>query len=179
MKLPTNIKIFIGIIVIAVLIQVGSSIVGTGANLYNQSIIYAQDYDQKKQEQITSYDNYYEMFSKKSSVANINKTAFIEVTNIIMSNRKDGQSLAWKWSQENQQIPYGEFTVFYRELSGVVDLMYNAQMQLESDKQSIVNKHNTMIRQFPNNVYNRFLHIEPLKYTFGCISDSTTKHFKL
>lgn len=27
--------------------------------------------------------------------------------------RKDGENVTWKWVQENQQIPFEEFTILY------------------------------------------------------------------
>ena len=73
-----------------------------------------------KRKQITNWDGYYNIFIDKSKNANINKETFIEVTNIVMSARKDSQNLAWKWNQENQNIPFEEFTYFYKELSSFI-----------------------------------------------------------
>jgi hypothetical protein len=95
-----------------------------------------------------------------------------------MSNRKDGQNLAWKWSQENQQIPYEEFTVFYKELSSFISERYFDNMKIEREKQALVQSHSKLLQIFPNNLYNKIIHIQPLKYKQGFVSNKTKQLFK-
>lgn len=135
-------------------------------------------YNKINQEQVSNYDGYYLTFNDKRINANINKDAFIEVTNIIMTNRKDGQNVAWKWMQENQQIPYNEFTSFYKELSSFISERYQDNMLIEKNKQIIVKDHNLLISTYPNNLFNKILDINPLIYKAGYISNETKSKFK-
>ena len=135
-------------------------------------------YNKKVQEQITNYDGYYLAFTEKQQNADVSKEVFLKVTGIIMENRKDGEGVAWKWLQENQQIPYHEFTYFYKELSSFISARYADNMKIERDKQDLARQHNTLLVTFPNTLYNRFLNIQPLKYKFGYVSEATRHKFK-
>lgn len=177
-NIPTHLKVIIGILAFLIIIGGVQSVVSPGVNLYNATTKVSLDYDAKVQEQISNYDGYYNAFMDKQQNANINKETFIEVTNIIMQHRQDGQNLAWKWLQENQNIPYSEFTQFYKELSVFISERYADNMRIEREKQQLVRQHNEMLKIFPNNVYNSWLDIEPLKYQAGYISDSTRQRFK-
>lgn len=177
-NLPIHIKIVIVVLSIAFVFGTLKSLITPAVDIYNKSKVLSLSLDQKIQYQITNYDGYYLAFSDKQQNAGINKDTFIEVTNIIMSNRKDGQNVAWKWMQENQQIPYSEFTIFYKELSSFISERYSDNMRIEGEKQQLVQEHNTMLQTFPNNLYNRFLKIDPLVYKFGYVSEKTKETFK-
>lgn len=179
MKLPINIKILITGIV--ALLVVGSFVDNYQlcTNLYNQTTELRLENDALLQKQRTNYDGYYQAFVDKQANANINKEVFIKVTNIIMLNRKDGQNLSWKWISENQQIPYEEFTVFYRELSNFISERYADNMAIEREKQEIVRKHNLLISIYPNNLANNYiLGIDKLVYKEGYVTDFTKSRFK-
>ena len=147
--------------------------------MYNTSKKLNYAYDKVVSKQITNYDGYYQAFSDKMINANINKETFIEVTNIIMSNRKDGEGVAWKWVTENQQIPYSEFSYFYKELSLFINSRYGDNMKIEEEKQEIVREHNLLLESFPNNYYNVILKIKFLKYKAGYITSATKEKFNL
>ena len=171
--LPKSVKIAIGVILFAMLFSTCSNFFTKGTEIYNSSVSYKLEYQQLEQNQVTTYDNYYLAFKEKSSLANINKETFIQVTNIIMSARKDGANLAWKWNQENQHIPYEEFTCFYKELSAFASTRFQENNELERSKQTVVRNHNTLLTTYPGIVYNHFIKIEMLKYKEGFVSDST------
>lgn len=173
-NLPKHIKIIILLFVGVLLWNLTFS---ASINLYNTTTELEFNYKKQIQTQVTNYDGYYLAFIDKQENANINKETFVEVTNIIMRNRKDGESLAWKWVTENQQIPYSEFTVFYKELSNFITERYKDNMYIEQTKQSIAQEHNTLLATFPNNVYNYFLGIKPIKYSFGYVSNTTLTKF--
>jgi len=177
-NLPIHIKIVLFIFVLFGTISLISSTVNPGIELYNTSKGIELKYTEVSQNQITNYDGYYLAFIAKQENANINKETFIKVTEIIMSNRKDGENLAWKWSQENQQIPYEEFTSFYKELSAFITERYFDNMKIEKEKQSLVQQHSKLLQTFPNNLYNKVIDIQPLKYKAGFISNKTKKMFK-
>ncbi len=181
-NLPIQIKILIGVVITLIIISTISSVTGliysTTVNLYNSSKELQLSYDKITQEQVTNYDGYYLAFVDKQENANINKETFITVTDIIMSNRRDGQNLAWKWCTENQQIPYHEFTAFYKELSSFISERYQDNMRVERVKQDIVQKHNLLISRWPNNYINRYLQIKELQYKQGYISEITKQKFK-
>lgn len=50
---------------------------------------------------------------------------------IHMEGRHDGAQVTWKWLQENQNIPYSEFTKFYGDLSGFVNGQREEYYKLE------------------------------------------------
>lgn len=177
-NLPIQIKFLIGIIIVSLIFGTLSSIFNCGVELYNKSKELSLSYNKIVQEQISNYDGYYLTFIDKQTNANINKETFVNVTNIIMSNRKDGEHVSWKWVQENQQIPYEEFTIFYKELSQFISERYQDNMRIEREKQNIVNQQNLLLSLFPNNVVNHFLNIPNLQYKAGYISDITKSKFK-
>lgn len=179
MKLPIQIKILIISIISLLIIGNIMSTYNSCTELYNKTTTIRLSNDALIQKQRTNYDGYYQIFVDKQVNANINKETFIEVTNIIMSNRKDGQNLSWKWVSENQQIPYEEFTVFYKELSAFISERYQDNMAIEREKQEVVRKHNLLISIYPNNLLNKyFLGIDKLVYKEGYVSEFTKNKFK-
>jgi hypothetical protein len=176
--MPLQIKILIAILVCFLITRVVNYTYNSSVDLYNKSKQYALSYEKVKQEQISNYDGYYNTFIDKQDNANINKETFLYVTNIIMSNRKDGEQLSWKWVTENQQIPYNEFSDFYIDLSNFIRERYADNMQIERNKQALVNSHNLLISTYPNNIINKWLNIQPLTYEFGFISKETKQKFK-
>lgn len=178
-NLPINIKVILGIIGLLIVLSVTNKAYDTVVTLYNTSKELELDYNKITQEQVSNYDGYYQAFQDKQANANISKETFIEVTDIIMSNRRDGQSLSWKWVTENQQIPYEEFTVFYKELSNFINIRYEDNMRIEREKQRIVNTQNLLLSKYPNNIINKWiLSIPKLKYKAGYISSNTKNRFK-
>ncbi len=177
--MPKNIKIALWVLALVIVYSLLSSISFRAKEMFNTSIDYKAQYSAKEQDLVTTYDAYYLSFSDQYSLANINKEAFVQVTNIIMTNRADGKNLAWKWLTENQPIPYEQFTSFYANLTQFAKERYNAVLAIEQSKQKIVQSHNYNLKVFPNNWYNKVLKIEPLKYEYGYISDSTRAKFKL
>lgn len=177
-NLPLHIKIVLSIVVIVVIYSLINSVATPCIDLYNTTKKLELSYNKKVQEQVTNYDGYYQAFTDKQNNADfVTKDVFIHVTTIIMENRRDGENVAWKWLQENQNIPYSEFTVFYKELSSFISERYQDNMRIEREKQSIVEQHNSVLLTFPNTFYNKFLKIDPLQYKFGYLSDKTKERF--
>ena len=177
-NLPKHIKFLIGIIVFAILFNVAKDTYTSTTGLYNETKKLSLSYTSIVQEQVSNYDGYYNTYINQQANANINKEIFILVTDIIMSNRRDGQNVAWKWIQENQQIPYEEFTIFYKQLSAFITERYADNMRIEREKQNIVQQHNLLLVTYPNNIINRFLNINQLVYKPGYISNFTKQRFK-
>lgn len=177
MKLPIQIKILIGVIIFLFIYSICSHLYTSTTNFYNNNKGYQFEYTQIDQDQITTFDNNYLIFTDKYSIAEINKETFITVTQIIMSNRKDGQNLAWKWVKENQPIDYNEFTKFYTDLSNFTLERYKENNSLERRKQQIVKEQNVLISTFPGVIYNYFLRFEPLEYKAGFITQETRTLF--
>lgn len=162
-NIPTQIKIVLALAVVLLLVNTTAPLI----SLHNNTNTLKFKLERVERKQATNWEGYYNIFIDKSKNTEINKETFIEVTNIIMSARKDGQNLAWKWNQENQNIPFEEFTYFYKELSSFISERYFDNMKIEQEKQEIVEQHNLMLNTFPNNIYNKVLNVEPLKYTKG------------
>ena len=176
-NLPLSVKILIGILLIVIPFSCVKSVYEKFTGFYNSCIEYKTNYTQLEQSQVTSFDNYYLAFQQKSNITSLNKETFIEVTKIIMSNRKDGKNLSWKWNTENQQIPYEEFTSFYKDLSNFIAEQYALNSKIELQKQEVIKRHNVLINTFPGIIYNYFIKIKPLIYTEGFISSETKKLF--
>lgn len=146
--------------------------------LYNTSVDYNYAYDQKVQEKVGYYDNMWKSYLQIDKNTNINKDVFIEVTKLIMDARKDGENIAWKWLQENQQIPYNEFTKFYSQLNSFIISKRDGYYNIEKDCQEIAYNNNKMLDIFPNNFYNKVLKCKYINFEYGFTSDRTDEVFK-
>ena len=156
----------------------GYKFTGNLAKVYNGSVVYYKQYDKLKEAKRGFYDMLWKTYIQKEKITNLSKDVFLVVTKMIMENRKDGQQLAWKWVHENQNIPFEEFTVFYRDLSNFIESKREQYFQLEMQAQDLVNAHNMLIDTFPHNLYNKILKREPLVFSYGFLSDSTRKVFE-
>ena len=112
------------------------------------------------------YDKLWKVYLQKNQIAEINKEAFIEVTKLIMQGRADGDKVAWKWVQENQQIPYEQFSKFYTDLSSFVFFQREAYFNIEKECMNIANQNNTMLDTFPNNIYNKVLKCKRIDFKY-------------
>ena len=90
----------------------------------------------------------------------------------------DGAQVTWKWLQENQNIPYSEFTKFYGDLSGFVNGQREEYYKLEEACMETVRQQNSMLDSFPNVMYNKVLGIQKLQYNPGFTSTHTEHVFK-
>lgn len=176
-KLPISLKIFIGLLVIGLVWSMIASVYIGFITTYNKTIDYAMEYNAVTQGQLTTWDNNYLSFNEKFNIADISKETFLTTTSIIMSARKDGANLAWKWSRENQQIPYEEFTVFYKELSNFIGSQFNENKAIELRKQNIVKQNNLLLTSFPGILYNKILKRPLMVYKEGFISSKTKTLF--
>ena len=171
--MPFTFKIFILLFVVGIIYSSIASLYTSFTGVYNQSTGYKLEYKALEQNQVTTYDNYYLAFKEKTTITNLNKETFLTVTSIIMSERTDGPNVAWKWSHENQNIPYEEFTVFYKELSTFITARFAENSAIENKKQDIAKNHNLLLTTFPGVIYNHFLHLPLLEYKEGFVSADT------
>ena len=177
MKLPFQLKIVIAFIIVLFIYSFSKMLYINVTTFYNTEKSYQLNYVQLEQDQITTFDNNFLIFEEKYNIANINKETFITVTEIIMSNRKDGQNIAWKWVHENQQIDYNEFTKFYSDLSNFTQERYKENNSIERQKQEIAKMHNFLIQTFPGVIYNQFFKFNQLEYKEGFVTDETKALF--
>lgn len=183
--IPISVKILkrlrnwgIIIVLLFVLGSFFSDFYNQGKLIYNTSKKYHNTYEQKTLEKVGFYDKMWKTYYSKDKITNINRETFIQVTKIIMENRADGQSITWKWVQENQQIPYEEFTKFYADLSSFIEAQREDYFGLEKACQNLANQHNTLLDTFPNNIYNKILKCERIKFEYGFTSDQTEEVFR-
>lgn len=178
MKKINKIKFWV-ILVISVIIiyNIFSKPIKDSIELYNTTARYKIEFNNKIYERELYYDKMWKTYLEKHNICELNKDVFIEVTKLIMNGRKDGEKIAWKWLQENQPIPYNEFTKFYSDLSKFTHSQREGYFKLEKECINIVNYHNILLNTFPNMLYNKFLDIEELKYKVGFISDKTDMVF--
>ena len=168
-----GIAIFLAIVVF----KFGRTVFTQSVDLFNTSKTYNYSYDQKVEEKEGFYDKLWKTYDQKDAIVELNKETFIEVTKIIMENRKAGENVTWNWVRENQHIPYSEFSKFYANLSDYITQQREGYFAIEKACQHIARQHNTMIDTFPNNVYNRMLKLEAIEYEYGFLSDSTRNVF--
>lgn len=147
-------------------------------SVFNASKSYQNYYNLKVQEKRGFYDKMWKTYLTKEKITNINKETFLTVSKVIMENRADGKNLTWKWVQENQKIPYEEFTKFYSDLSNFITEQREGYFRIEQECQEIARYNNTMIDTFPNNIYNKFLDCPRINFEYGILSDSTNNVFK-
>lgn len=164
-------------LLLIVILFYGSKFAFKLAGVYNKSVVYYKQYDKAVEGKRGFYDKMWKTYIQKEKITNLNKEMFLEVTKTIMENRKDGESVAWKWVHENQQIPYEEFTSFYKDLSNFIESKRDEYYRMEMYAQDVVNAHNMLIDTFPNNIYNKVLGRKALVFSYGFLSDSTRKVF--
>lgn len=172
-----NVIVIITIIILAITTFSTRKVIEPMSTIYNESIKYNKQYDQKTMERKGYYDKLWKTFTQKEKITNLNKDVFIQVAKIQMENRKDGQNITWKWVQENTPIPYSEFTKFYSDLSTFIETQREGYYQLETQCQTISTAHNLLIDTFPNNIYNSILKIKRINFEYGFLSDSTNSIF--
>lgn len=147
-------------------------------NLYNQTTVYKNQFEQKMKERLGFFDKLWETYDTKTSLTLQNKETFIEVAKIIMENRRDGANLSWKWLTENQKIPFEEFTVFYKDLSSYIETQRSGYQNLEMQCLQIATSHNILIKTYPSKLYNVILNIKPLEFEYGYLNEKTKNTFK-
>ena len=164
--------ILVGLFIVYSLYNLAGKHVTGMVNVYNQSKLYQNTFEQKEKERVGNYDKLWKTFLQKDKITNINKETFLQVSKIIMENRADGQNVTWKWVNENTQIPYSQFTAFYADLSEFIEYY---QLELQCQQVSVDN--NIMLDTFPNNIYNKVLGCKHINFSYGFLSDSTNKVF--
>lgn len=169
----------IAIVLVVLLFKLGKSVYQGSVFVYNQSKNYHNVYQQRVEEKQGYYDKLWKTFYEKKRIANLNKDVFRDITIIIMENRSDGENVTWKWLQENQHIPYEEYTKFYTDLTNFIHSQREGYYAIEKACQQIARQHNTLVDTFPNNIYNNwFLKQERIIFEYGMLSDSTLTVFE-
>jgi hypothetical protein len=147
------------------------------ATFHNTANDYKYSYEQKCKERPGFYDAMWKTYSQKNELKDMNEATFIRIAETVMSARKDGANLSWKWVQESTQIPFNEFTEFYKDLSAFIEKKRDGYFDLEKQCQVLAYTYNAYLKRFPNNVYNVFLGKDEIEYHYGFISDSTKNVF--
>ena len=166
-----------GLFVLAIVGYFGYGLLTRGSEIYNTSVVITKTYEQKTMEKEGFYDKLWKIYLQKEKITNLNKETFIQVSKIIMENRKDGANVTWKWVHENQNIPYEEFTKFYSDLSRFIESQREAYYGLEVQCQTLATANNMLLDTFPNNVYNKIINRPHITFKYGFLSDSTRKVF--
>lgn len=124
--------------------------IGAIIKLYNKNIEYTNQLDKQQYARKMFFDKLWKVYLQKYEICELNKNTFLEVTSMIMEGRHDGAQVTWKWLQENQNIPYSEFTKFYGDLSGFVNGQREEYYKLEEACMETVRQQNSMLDSFPN-----------------------------
>ncbi len=168
----------VAIVLVVFLIKLGKTVYKGSVHVYNTSKNYQHEYQQKVEEKAGYYDKLWKTFYEKEQIANLSYEMFREVTIIIMENRRGGENLAWQWLQENQQIPYSEYTKFYTDLSNFIRGQREGYYAIEKECQRIAKENNILLETFPNRLYNKwFAKQENIVFEYGFLSDSTNNVF--
>lgn len=131
----------------------------------NQNIEFVNDWKQLQNKRDSFYDMLWNTFDTKSKIGGMSKESFIDITKIIMENRKDGVNVTWKWLQENQNIDYNEYTKFYVDLSNYIETKREQIYQIDLEVQKLVKNQNNFIMTWPNKFINKwFFNFEPLNF---------------
>lgn len=141
--------------------------------MYNQSVSYVKQYDQKTQAVTGLYDITWKTFKQKADIAGISTDGLKYFTDVAFNSRKDGATLSWKWASENTALPYDQFVEFYTDLSSFVESQRLQMYALELERQGIARSHNMLLDTFPNNLYNKLLGRNHIDYKYVILSDST------
>jgi len=173
-KFRTYALILIGVLGVSLFIK---NVSGEVAVMHNTAVRLNGNYGQKTEGLKSFYDMQWKTYKQLDKNATVSKDVFLEVAKICMENRKDGEFLSWKWVQENQQIPFNEFTKFYTDLSRYIETKRGEYYLLEVERQELANEYNIYLDTFPNNLYNVILQKEHIKYEQGFLSDSTNTVF--
>ncbi len=166
-----------GLLVLLLLVIGASRFYKDSKAIYNQTVVYQNDYEQLSQEKEAYYDNMWKSYTLKHNVLIENKETFIEVTKLIMDGRRDGEKLTWKWLQENQPVPYEDFSNFYVDLSQFVETQRAGYLALEVKSQNVARANNVLLETLPNNLYNKILKRPQIDYKPGFTSTKTKKVF--
>jgi hypothetical protein len=166
-----------GLLILFAIGYFGYGLFTRGSEIYNTSIVITRTYEQKTMEKEGFYDKLWKIYLQKEKITNLNKETFVEVSKIIMENRKDGANVTWKWVHENQNIPYEEFTRFYTDLSRFIETQREAYYGLEVQCQTLATSNNMLLDTFPNNMYNKIINRPHITFKYGFLSDSTRKVF--
>jgi hypothetical protein len=169
----------IGILLGIVLINVSTTLFKGSTKMYNTSKVCQNLYQKKVQEKAGFYEMLWQTYLQKEKITNINKEAFMQATQLIMENRRDGQSVTWKWLQENQPIDYNTFSQFYADLSAFIADKREGYFNIEKECQLLAAQNNMLLDTFPNNFYNKILNCERIQFEYGYLSDSTKQMFKI
>jgi len=145
--------------------------------MFNTSKIYHNTYQQKVEEKLGFYDKLWKTYQTKAEITKMNQDMFLQVTKIIMANVADGENLSWKWVSRYPDIDYNQFSEFYADLSAYIAKQREGYFSIEKACQLIANQNNTMLDTFPNNIYNRMLKLDRIKFEYGFLSDSTNNVF--
>ena len=166
------------IVLVVFLFKLGKTVYKGSVHVYNTSKNYQHQYQQKVEEKAGYYDKLWKTFYEKEQIADLSYEMFREVTIIIMENRRGGENLAWQWLQENQQIPYNEYTKFYTDLSNFIRAQREGYYAIEKECQRIAKENNILLETFPNRLYNKwFAKQENIVFEYGFLSDSTNNVF--
>ncbi len=170
-------KCAITLIVVFSLVIYGNRVSKDVAVFHNTAVQLNGNYDKKTLALPTFYDMMWKTYKQKENIGKLSEKTFIEVSKILMENRKDGANLSWKWVQENQNIPFEEFTSFYHDLSRFIESKRAEYYALELERQAAAIEYNVFLDTFPNNLYNVVLGKSHIEYSAGFTSDSTNKVF--
>lgn len=178
-NLKKYLMISFGFAIGLLLINVSNTLFKGSTKMYNTSKICQNLYAKKVQEKAGFYEMLWQTYLQKEKITNVNKEAFMQATQLIMENRRDGQSVTWKWLQENQPIDYNTFSQFYADLSAFIADKREGYFNIEKECQALAAQNNMLLDTFPNNFYNKILNCERIQFEYGYLSDSTKQMFKI
>lgn len=145
-----------------ILVYVGSSFI----SINNADKTLRNTFTQKMSERTTFYDKMWKIISQKSQIAVKNDSSFRNNIQIIMSGRKDGDAIMWKWVTEtNPNANYNEVSALYQDLSRTIEAERNGFFEQEKVLQSVKQQHDQIVDMFPGSVIMSILGRSKIDYT--------------
>lgn len=178
LKLKLTMKKFIKYLVISlVVIFAVTTVISVGekfVTFYNTEKQMATTYNEEVSNRVALLDKIAAKISGNAEITLKADSSFKEVIYTVMTNRKDGENLAWKWLQEsNPTASFSQIAIMYERLSNVVNESREEFYAQEKLLSKINQQHEAFLTTFPNNVYNYVLN-EP-RFTYKPITSTATQ----
>lgn len=162
--------------ILAFLVVVGFSVVGTGINLYNQEVQLRNQIVAKQEENKSNFDNMWKKIKQSTNVSDKYKDGLKEVLAAYTDGRKkESSQLLMDWTKE--AIPTFDSSI-YKQLNNIIvssrdDFTLNQKELIDLNRQ-----HDVLLDKFPNNIYYRIMGINKINITV-VTSTKTDKAFEV
>ena len=154
-------KIIVALFVVALLVVPTITII----SFSNNEIGVKNRFEAVEKERSAFYTNLHKTITQKVQISKKVDESFRENIDIIMSGRKDGEQIMWKWVTEtNPNANFGEVSVLYQDLSRTIEGKQTEFFEIERKLMDIEREHKDLTTTFPNSLYFSILGKEKIQY---------------